>query len=181
MGLRAEYFTQSGTTRQTRFEVDREITTSALEKAWNGSPPAQFLVHWSGFVVVGRSGSYTFSTTSDDGSTVTIDGQLVVDNRGEHPARTATGQIQLQSGAHAVLIDYAQAGGGYEMAWAWARGDSALYAVPSWALWTRRTSPVAGAGGADDRASAHSHAGRLAAGLGVGALGGEGRATSSLR
>ena len=140
-GLRAEYVADAPGGRLVRFLVDREITTSALAKAWNGSPPAQFLVHWSGFLVVSRTGSYTFSTTSDDGSSVTIDGQVVVDNRGEHPARTATGRIQLQSGAHAVLIDYAQAGGGYEMAWAWARGDSALYAVPSWALWTRRTSP----------------------------------------
>jgi len=141
MGLRAEFFTQSGTTRQTRFLIDREISTAAMAKAWNGAPPSQFQVHWSGFVIVGRSGSYTFSTTSDDGSSVTIDGQLVVDNRGEHPAQTATGRIQLQPGAHAVLIDYMQAGGGYEMAWSWARGDAALYAVPSWALWTHRVSP----------------------------------------
>ena len=141
MGLRAEYFTQSGTTRQTRYEVDREISTGAIARAWNGAPPEHFQVHWSGFVVVGRSGSYTFSTTSDDGSSVTIDGQPVVDNRGEHPARTASGQVQLQSGAHAVLIDFVQAGGGYEMAWSWARGNAALYAVPSAALWTRRVSP----------------------------------------
>ena len=139
IGLRAEYIADAPNGRQVRYLVDRDITTSAITKAWNGTPPARFLVRWSGFLVVGRAGAYTFATTSDDGSTVTIDGQLIVDNRGEHAARMQSGRIQLAPGAHPLQIEYSQAGGGYEMSWSWGRDDVTLSPVSSWALWTRRT------------------------------------------
>jgi hypothetical protein len=76
-GLRAEYAAPS-LTNEVRIRTDRAISTRAIVAAWDGAVPDQFQVRWSGYVVAAASGLYTFSTTSDDGSTVLIDGMRVV-------------------------------------------------------------------------------------------------------
>lgn len=53
---------------------------------------------------VASSGSYTFTTTSDDGSRIFVNGTLVVDNDGHHTAETETGTITLGPGDHVVEI-----------------------------------------------------------------------------
>src|SRR5262249_44739705 len=136
-GLIAEYIgTQPG--GEISRAVDSEISTATLTKHWDGFAPPKFQARWTGFLVVWRTGSYTLATTSGDGSAVSIDGHLVVDNRGEHGPQTATGRIRLRPGPHAVEIEYSQVAGGYEITWAWGREDSPLSSVPSWVLWTRR-------------------------------------------
>jgi hypothetical protein len=139
-GLRSEYIADSSAGANGRTGIDRDASTAAIARAWNNAPPEQFRVRWTGFLVVPRSGTYTFATTSDDGSAVAIDGQRVVDNTGDHGSLMRTGRMQLQRGSHLVLIDYSQAGGLYELTWSWAREGSTLSPVPGWALWTRRTS-----------------------------------------
>ena len=140
-GLRSEYTAGADAGGHGRVGVDRDVSTAAIVQAWNGAPPSRFRVRWTGYLVVPQSGSYTFGTTSDDGSAVAIDGDRVVDNGGEHGALTRTGRVRLERGSHVVLIDYSQAGGLYEMTWSWAPEGSALSPVPAWALWTTRTNP----------------------------------------
>ena len=65
-------------------------------------------------------GSYTFSLTSDDGSTLKIDDALVVDNSGHHASQTKSGHIVLDRGPHPVIVEYAQSGGVYDLEWQWA-------------------------------------------------------------
>jgi hypothetical protein len=81
-GLKGEYFnTQdfSGPVALTRTDPKVDFDWGA------GSPnPAvtvvdHFSVRWTGQVQPRYSGKYTFSTLSDDGSRVTIDGKVVVD------------------------------------------------------------------------------------------------------
>jgi lysophospholipase L1-like esterase len=139
-GLRSEYFADPASGRSGRTSVDRDASTAAIERAWSNALPETFRARWTGYLVVPRSGTYTFATSSDDGSAVAIDGERVVDNTGEHGLLTKTGQIQLQRGSHLVLIDYSQAGGLYALTWSWGRDGATLSPVPAWALWTRRTS-----------------------------------------
>src|SRR5262245_61223236 len=139
-GLRAEYVASPQSGGQSHILISSEVSTRELTRVWSGSPPPQFRVRWTGYLVVGRSGLYTFATTSDDGSTVTIDGQRIVDNSGDHSAQTRTGRVQLTRGSHHVSIDYSQVAGEYEIAWSWGRNGATLTAVPGWALWTKRTS-----------------------------------------
>src|SRR5215468_2820052 len=54
--------------------LDRELSTDALTRAWKGSPPEKFNARWFGYLIVPATGRYTFSTSSDDGSYITIDG-----------------------------------------------------------------------------------------------------------
>ena len=61
---------------------------------------------------INSSGSYTFYTTSDDGSNLYIDGIKVVDNDGLHGANERSGNIILSSGDHYLTVDFFESGGG---------------------------------------------------------------------
>ena len=115
-----EEYTAASPGNHVRTRTDRTVSTRAITDAWDGAAPDQFQVRWSGYVIAAAAGTYTFSTTSDDGSTVVIDGVRVVDNGGDHGAQTRSGTIVLARGPHTVRIDYHQVAGGYEMSWAWA-------------------------------------------------------------
>src|SRR3954451_24533083 len=79
-GLRAEYFAgEQAAGAPAASLIQDDITTSGLTAAWNGTPPAVFTARWFGFITIWRDGDYTFATTSDDASAVTIDGNRVVD------------------------------------------------------------------------------------------------------
>lgn len=57
-------------------------------------------------------GNYTFYTRSDDGSLLFVDGQLVVDNNGNHGVRERSGTISLSSGVHSIIVGMHEAFGG---------------------------------------------------------------------
>ena len=140
-GLQAEYFLDDQPAAPPAMTlVSREVSTALMAEDWNGAPPPIFRARWFGYFTIGREGPYTFATTSDDGSRLLVDGQLVVDNGGTHGMQTATGRTQLTPGPHFVLIEYQQAGGDYGINWAWAADGSALARVPGWVLSPRRVS-----------------------------------------
>lgn len=64
----------------------------------------RFVISQARSFTASTSGSYTFRITSDDGSWLLVDGQLVASNPGLHPAQTATGTIQLSAGVHTLGI-----------------------------------------------------------------------------
>ena len=137
-GLRAQYFAStdwSGTPARAR--LDREISTRQLSRGWGFAPPDTFSVRWSGYLFVDRSGVRRMATSSDDGSQVYIDGRLAVDNGGTHGLATREARILLDRGAHAVVVQYSQAGGPYELSWQWGEEQGPLTDVPGWLLSTR--------------------------------------------
>jgi hypothetical protein len=141
-GVRAEYFIGTeprGVPFVTR--VDPDVSTASVRAAWTGDLPSAFSVRWFGYLTVYRSGEYTLGTRSDDGSRLTIDGRLVVDNGGEHPATTRTASIGLEAGQHALYIEYVQAVADYEMSLLWGPDAGHLSAVPAWRLSPNRVGP----------------------------------------
>jgi hypothetical protein len=139
VGLRASYYPNNqwaGTPLMTR--IDQHPDTNTLARGWPVSAPEVFSVTWSGALLVAASGPYTFAATSDDGSWLVIDGRTVVDNRGNHPARTEQGDIVLARGVHGVRIQYAQEGGDRVFSWAWASRGQALRPIPTWATTSER-------------------------------------------
>ena len=70
-----------------------------------------FVVEWDGWLRAAHEDLYTFSTTSDDGSWLWVDGNLVVDNGGLHNAQETTGSVRLAAGMHRLRIRYFQAEG----------------------------------------------------------------------
>ncbi|PIE33187.1 hypothetical protein CSA56_12745 [candidate division KSB3 bacterium] len=67
-----------------------------------------FTAQWEGFLWIAQSGEYTFTTASDDGSDVYIDGREVVDNGGFHGLQERSGSIALEKGFHRILARYLQ-------------------------------------------------------------------------
>jgi len=63
-------------------------------------------------LTLSQAGTYTFFTTSDDGSQLFIDGQMVVDNDGLHGNKEEEGSINLAAGDHEVVVTYFEKGGG---------------------------------------------------------------------
>ncbi|HEX3132734.1 MAG TPA: PA14 domain-containing protein, partial [Planctomycetota bacterium] len=71
-----------------------------------------FYARWLGMLTVTKAGSYGFATTSDDGSRVTIDGKLVVENSGVHAMVKKSGTVDLTAGDHQIVVEFLQGGGG---------------------------------------------------------------------
>ena len=67
---------------------------------------------FEGFIEVPRDDIYTFYLASDDGSSMEIGTQLVIDNDGFHAPREVQGQIALAGGKHPLRIRFFESGGG---------------------------------------------------------------------
>ena len=62
------------------------------------------------------AGVYTFFLRSDDGSQISVDGGLVVDNDGLHAAVTVEGDVYLSVGSHEAVITYFERTAGQQLA-----------------------------------------------------------------
>src|SRR6218665_526467 len=75
-----------------------------------------FAMYFSGYVNITVPGTYTFFTSSDDGSRLCIDGtaagNLVVDNDGLHGTQERSGVRTLTAGLHQIYVGFFEAGGG---------------------------------------------------------------------
>ena len=84
------------------------FSADAFDAFVPGTPLNDFAATFTGQFQVSTSGSYTFCTASDDGSTLSVDGTLIVNNGGTHAMQTVCGSIALPGGVHSVYIDYFQ-------------------------------------------------------------------------
>jgi hypothetical protein len=67
-----------------------------------------FAIRYSGMFNVSQAGEYKFRINSDDGTKLTIDGNPVVMNDGQHPPTSASGSITLSAGDHELVLEYFQ-------------------------------------------------------------------------
>jgi len=67
-----------------------------------------FAIDYTGRFWIETAGRYRFALTSDDGADLWIDGQLVIDNDGQHPARELAGAADLAHGVHRIRVSYFQ-------------------------------------------------------------------------
>ncbi len=67
---------------------------------------------YQGFINLTETGEYNFRTTSDDGTVLFIDGELIVNNDGLHGNVTVTNQVTLDAGFHSIEIQFFERGGG---------------------------------------------------------------------
>jgi GH18 family chitinase len=83
---------------------------------WDGAPapglsPDEFSVRWTGTPSF-AGGHATFTTYSDDGVRVRVDGTPVIDNWTYHAFTENTGTVPLSAGPHAVVMEFFEGGGG---------------------------------------------------------------------
>ncbi|RYE26739.1 MAG: beta-N-acetylhexosaminidase, partial [Sphingobacteriaceae bacterium] len=85
--------------------TNKTINVSAYKKNNAG-----FGIIYQGYLRVDKDGNYNTGLTSDDGSQLFLDDQLVVDNDGKHAVLNKTSLVPLQKGYHKIKIKYFDAG-----------------------------------------------------------------------
>lgn len=90
------------------FSVDLEMIKAMLD-----GEDAGFALTFEGFIEIDSPGEYLFSTQSDDGSQLFINGQLIVDNDGNHGVLEEMGTVTLTAGRHPLLVTFYNNGGGF--------------------------------------------------------------------
>jgi hypothetical protein len=118
--------------------VERQINLDFVTA--DGSLPQQdFSVEWSGWLRIDRDGQYTFSTRTDDGSTLEIDGHVVVDNGGVHRPTRQTATITMTPGLHQIRLRFMQVAGTYEFYASWTPpGEKDESAIPTQQLFVHK-------------------------------------------
>ena len=95
-----------------------------------------FNAQWTGLVQAQVTGPYVFTTASDDGSRLYIDGQLVVDNYNyQGVTSVSSAPITFAAGSkHLVKYLFFQGGGGGEAHFYWSYPGQSQQTVPQYAL-----------------------------------------------
>lgn len=74
-----------------------------------------FALRFRASLDVPAAGEWRFTTGSDDGSWLWIDGKRVVTNSGNHPYQKQSGAVELAAGPHDLEVVFTQAGGGKQL------------------------------------------------------------------
>jgi choline-sulfatase len=119
--------------------VDTDISTKTLSERRTQLPQNIFSIQWTGYITIPKTGIYSFFTSSDDGSWLFIDDNLVVDNGGPHGLVEKGGKIHLIKGLHTIKIRYFQIGGFAVLEVFWAKDRSPKVPLPAEVLWPSQT------------------------------------------
>jgi autotransporter-associated beta strand protein len=99
----------------------------------NGGDNYVFIHH--GRFIAETSGTYTFGLSSDDGSTLFIDGALVINNNGDkgyNATPQKTGAVDLTAGTHEMMMGMYEKGGGQGLTlFCQTPGQGSLTALPN--------------------------------------------------
>ncbi len=132
-GLEATYFDNINFTGTQLSRTDATVNFD-----WgSGSPhpsigPDTFSTRWTGQVEAPVSGNYTFTTTSDDGVRLFVDGRPIVDNWTDHGPTDNSGTIALEAGRrYDVQMDYYENGGGAVAKLQWSYPLQLRQTIPS--------------------------------------------------
>lgn len=105
-----------------------------------------FAFNYTGYIDVPTDGTYTFYTSSDDGSILSIGQTVVVDNNGLHATQERSGAIGLKAGKHAITVGFFERGGGEVLNVSYEGPGISKQSIPASALY-RTSSTVAPAPG----------------------------------
>jgi hypothetical protein len=91
-----------------------------------------FSVRWTGRVQAPVSGSYRFTTVSDDGIRLWVNGQLLIDNWTSHaPTTNTSAAISLSAGVkYTITLEYYEKTGGATIRLQWSYTGQALQVIP---------------------------------------------------
>lgn len=98
-GLQAEYFSGMEFKGEPKTRREDWVNFEPVNQAPDPFlPKSPMSARWSGKLRPAVSGDYTFSLTSDDGSRLYINDELVVDSWGYHPVQTDSARYHLEAG-----------------------------------------------------------------------------------
>ncbi|MFE1025779.1 ricin-type beta-trefoil lectin domain protein [Streptomyces sp. NPDC058818] len=99
--------------------VDKLMPVVDWSSAEDFGLESNFVTHVLGNLDAAQAGSYTFRLTSDDGSRLWIDDQLVVDHDGLHGPEPKDATVDLTAGYHSLRIEHFERDGGQQVTLAW--------------------------------------------------------------
>lgn len=145
-GLRGEYFNNRDLTNRVFTRIDNTVNFN-----WgSGSPDSRigantFSVRWTGTIEPRFSERYTFTTRSDDGVRLFIDGRLIIDQWNDHAPTNHTGSITLEAGVqYDIRMEYYENAGGATAALSWQSASQALQVIPRSQLYAAAVPPLPG-------------------------------------
>jgi hypothetical protein len=112
----------SGSTVEQRYDA---VGAGGFSFAWGTGRPSNcagvdnFGIRFSRTISVAASGDYRFTTTTDDGVRLWVDGQLLIDRWLDQAPAIHTATNVLGAGTHDVRMDYYENGGGAVAALRW--------------------------------------------------------------
>ena len=137
-GLTGRYYNDPGT--GTKFTtLVRTRTDATVNFDWSSGSPVpgvvqanNFSVRWTGQVQAPVSGNYTFSTLSDDGVRLWVNGVLRINNWSDHAPKTNTSApVALVAGVkYSVVMEYYERGGGAVARLRWAYPGQGTQVIP---------------------------------------------------
>ncbi len=84
-------------------------------KDLEGNQTENYAMHFRGWIQIPRTGIYTFTVSSDDGSQLLINGRIIADNDGLHGMIEKSGQCALSGGFHAIEVRFFEKTGSDEL------------------------------------------------------------------
>ncbi|MDQ2799910.1 MAG: PA14 domain-containing protein, partial [Armatimonadota bacterium] len=95
-----------------------------------------YSVRWTGQVQAPVSETYTFSTISDDGARLWVNGRQIIDDWAGHGTTEDTGTIALQAGKrYDIRLEYCQSAGGATMHLSWVSPHQPKQIIPASCLY----------------------------------------------
>lgn len=91
----------------------------------------QFAFEYTGYINIPDNGAYRFYTSSDDGSQLFINDQLIVDNDGLHGMVEKNGLVALEKGYHKIRVTFFEKGGGDGLIVSWKGSNIPQNEIPS--------------------------------------------------
>lgn len=141
-GLKAVYFhgvnldpTDSGGVPIT--QVDPIIDYSKPNFPISFNPQDNFSVRWSGQVQPRFDGAYTFTTVSDDGVRLWVNGQEIINDWTYHGPTTDTGTITLAANQrYNIVMEFFQGTGGADAHLSWSSSNQEPQIIPQSQLYS---------------------------------------------
>lgn len=143
-GLTARYYEGQNFDALFATQVDPQVAFN-----WGTGAPLPgmtvdgFSVRWTGTLTPPSSGTYTFTTRSDDGIRLWVDGQQLVDHWTRHTASDDSGAIALVAGRpYSIRIDYEEMAGKAVAKLFWTPPGASRRLVPASALLPEPSAPT---------------------------------------
>ncbi len=115
-GLRAAYYKGSWNSMP-EFEALKagKETITSLPGLIAGNGEENYGLTFDGYILIPENGMYNFSLSSDDGSIMHLDDQMVINNDGLHSLLELNYNTALSKGYHKIKISYFQGSGGSDL------------------------------------------------------------------
>jgi len=130
-GLLGDYYADTHFDRLKHTRIDDTVHFERKEQLPPDMPLNGFSVRWTGQIRPRHSEVYTFTTTSDGGVRLWVDGRLIIDEWNDSPLTEHSGRITLQAERwYAITLEYYVKTGLATIALAWSSRSQRREIIP---------------------------------------------------